>query len=380
MTGMRADNEDRWKVAPIFGTAVFVGVFDGHGGSFCAEYAKEHLYKHLLKVTDDTFVSAAHTELCIMQAFRRCDAELLDLCEKNNDNSGTTASIAVVTDQHVFAASVGDSRIVMSRNGKAVALSEDHKACNFSEAQRIHDHGGEVTVDPYTNISRVMGMLAVSRTLGNKNLRQYGVIAEPECVTVCLEARDQFLLLGSDGVFDVVSNQEAVDLVKSTNTMREAASALVDLAFEYNSHDNATAVVVRLPGWSSEKSLNYTDLLREYNLDEIFFRKTRTTPEWLMRELDKRPSREHLVHMLFEMFDHNRDGTLSREDVATGMELLGHRLSSDDLDFILTISDVDGDGMIGWKEFLQNLTPKAKNRGISDPKPKSLANRDPDPP
>jgi protein phosphatase 2C len=100
---------------------------------------------------------------------------------------------------------VGDSRcIIVQRGGRTVPLSNDHKPNRPDEMRRISALGGKVT---FKNIPRVEGVLAVSRALGDMKLHPY-VTCEPEFTARRLEPNDLFMVMASDGLWDVMTNED----------------------------------------------------------------------------------------------------------------------------------------------------------------------------
>ncbi|CAM0881729.1 unnamed protein product [Alopecurus aequalis] len=173
------------------------GVFDGHGGSSAAEYLKGHLLENLLK--HPAFIT--NTKLAISESYKKTDSDFLDTETNIHREDGSTASTAIFVGNHLYVANVGDSRAVISKAGKAIALFDDHKPNRSDERERIENAGGVVT---FSGTWRVGGVLAMSRAFGDRLLKQF-VVAEPEIQkhTIVLE----FLILASDGLWDVVSNE-----------------------------------------------------------------------------------------------------------------------------------------------------------------------------
>ena len=165
---------------------------------------------------DDALVSAA-----MQSAFTKADAMFLQKCtDENLGNVGTTVTTVLCMGDTMYCANAGDSRTVLSRAGKAINLSEDHKPSNTIEEQRVRDAGGFVVM------GRVMGKLAVSRAIGDSEFKDPNsrlmsefsistplVVPEPEVVVSHIEAADEFLILACDGLWDIFSSQEAVDMV-----------------------------------------------------------------------------------------------------------------------------------------------------------------------
>ncbi|XP_037451013.1 probable protein phosphatase 2C 7 [Triticum dicoccoides] len=117
------------------------GVFDGHGGSCAAEYLKEHLFENLLK--HPAFIS--DTKTAISESYTKTDSDFLDAETNIHREDGSTASTAILIGNHLYVANVGDSRAVISKAGKAIALSDDHKPDRSDERERIENAGGVVT-------------------------------------------------------------------------------------------------------------------------------------------------------------------------------------------------------------------------------------------
>uniref|UniRef100_A0A0E0NCJ6 protein-serine/threonine phosphatase n=1 Tax=Oryza rufipogon TaxID=4529 RepID=A0A0E0NCJ6_ORYRU len=224
--GKRATMEDFYdvKLTEIDGQAVSLfGVFDGHGGPRAAEYLKENLFENLLKHPE--FLT--DTKLAIKSnAFR---------------DDGSTASTAVLVGGHLYVANVGDSRAVVSKAGKAMALSEDHKPNRSDERKRIENAGGVVI---WAGTWRVGGVLAMSRAFGNRLLKPF-VVAEPEIQEELVNEDLECLVLASDGLWDVVENEEAVSLAKTEDLPESVARKLTEIAYSRGSADNITCIVVQ---------------------------------------------------------------------------------------------------------------------------------------
>lgn len=196
--------------------------------------------------------SANAFEHAFAEAFSKVDEEFGRA--KEAAQVGTTAVVALVGDRQLYVGNCGDSRAVLCRAGRAIALTDDHKAAREDETARVEAAGGEVM---WWNGERVMGVLAVSRAIGDHYLRPF-VIAEPEVTILGRSDEDELLLLASDGLWDVLSNQEACSLAQRClrraqqrgasrqTAARVAASVLTRAAIDQGSSDNVTVVVVDL--------------------------------------------------------------------------------------------------------------------------------------
>lgn len=143
----------------------------------------------------------------------------------------------------IWVANVGDSRCVLAHGNRAVELSTDHKPNNPEEKKRIEDLGGSVSLIKGT--WRVEKTLALSRAIGDIHLKPY-VIAQPDILHRRILDTDTWLILATDGIWDVLSSQDAINLIASCKTANEAASRLVVAGHTLGSQDNLTALVVDL--------------------------------------------------------------------------------------------------------------------------------------
>ncbi|KAH9946976.1 protein serine/threonine phosphatase 2C [Amylocystis lapponica] len=154
--------------------------------------------------------------------------------EQNLYTPGASAQVRRV----LYCANAGDARGVLCRAGKAVRLTYDHKGSDKQEAKRIMDAGG------FVMSGRVNGVLAVTRSLGDSSMKEF-VVGSPYTTETELSEDDEFLILACDGLWDVVDDQPAVELVRATTDPRKMAEELMDYAYRNYSTDNVTVLVVR---------------------------------------------------------------------------------------------------------------------------------------
>jgi len=153
--------------------------------------------------------------------------------------------------KRLIIANAGDQRAVLSRASCTVQITTDHKPDEPGEKFRIYNAGGFVNEQ-----KRVNGILALSRSLGDADLQPY-VTFEPEVFFVELKEDDRFLILACDGLWDVMSNTKAVEIVDKYRDPVRAAAALRDYAFLLGSTDNISVIVYRLDDavtWQSLKA------------------------------------------------------------------------------------------------------------------------------
>ncbi|KAL1316786.1 hypothetical protein HN51_068936 [Arachis hypogaea] len=260
--GRRRVMEDAVRVVPGFvpvedesGGYDFFAVYDGHGGSMVANTCREKL--HMLLAEEMKEAKAAgpldwHQVMC--SCFMKMDQEIVG-DEGNDDMSGgntmgSTATVVVVGKEEIVVGNCGDSRAVLCRGGEALPLSRDHKPDREDEKERIEAAGGRV-ID--WNGNRVLGVLATSRSIGDHYMKPF-VIAQPEIQVSRRTDSDEFVVVASDGLWDVVSNSFACQLVRNylsgktdmTTSAEAAATLLAELAMARGSKDNITVIVIQL--------------------------------------------------------------------------------------------------------------------------------------
>ncbi|PKS13326.1 hypothetical protein jhhlp_000097 [Lomentospora prolificans] len=269
----------------------YFAIFDGHAGTFAADWCGKKLHLILEEVVRKN-PTVPMPEL-LDQTFTAVDSQLEKLPLKN---SGCTAAIAVLRwedrpqqppsaslaskrlsavpppsdapkaedssnfkpdgnaivetnigkakgvplrSRVLYTANVGDARIILCRAGKALRLSYDHKGSDENEGRRISNAGGLILNN------RVNGVLAVTRALGDAYIKDL-VTGHPYTTeTVIQPDADEFIIIACDGLWDVCSDQEAVDLVREIEDPNEAAKLLVDHALNRFSTDNLSCMIVR---------------------------------------------------------------------------------------------------------------------------------------
>mmetsp|Transcript_34326 Transcript_34326/g.53545 ORF Transcript_34326/g.53545 Transcript_34326/m.53545 type:complete len:284 (+) Transcript_34326:1089-1940(+) len=144
--------------------------------------------------------------------------------------------------KELYVANAGDSRTILCRGATAIAMSDDHKPDKPSERKRITRAGGTVL---FCGCARVNGILATSRGFGDKELKKY-VISEPDVNHRTLSEGDDFLVLATDGLWDVLSNREVAAIVNRERDAHAASKRLTSEALRHGSMDNVSALVVDL--------------------------------------------------------------------------------------------------------------------------------------
>lgn len=155
-----------------------------------------------------------------------------DSSHNSRTKAGSTAICAVMCDRKLIVANAGDSRGVLCRaNGQVFPLSIDHKPNDTVERERIYKANGWVCVN-----GRVNGMLGLSRAIGdfefktNKSLgpEDQAVTCNPDILSVDIKDDDEFFMLACDGIWDVLTNEEAVAFVREGLQRHEQVSKVVE--------------------------------------------------------------------------------------------------------------------------------------------------------
>lgn len=251
MQGSRPTMEDAHTIRLDFlkrPNAAFVGVYDGHGGQDAAKFSSDTLHEELSKRL------AEDPERDIKEALEDTFLAVDDRLKADSSNAkfdlmGTTAAVALIFEDKVIAAGVGDTRVILATDGQGcVPLTIDHKPNVQEERNRIESAGGIVI------FGRTNGTLAITRALGDFAMKDAEKGAKERCVIAVPEIKEHhtsnldFVLVACDGVWDVLSNQEAVDFVY--NQLKEESCAhpeeiVIRLAKRcLVSRDNVTVVLV----------------------------------------------------------------------------------------------------------------------------------------
>ncbi|XP_003577991.1 probable protein phosphatase 2C 68 [Brachypodium distachyon] len=239
----------------------FYGVFDGHGCSHVADACRDRMHELVAEELPGAGASPDSWTTAMERSFSRMDAEVMAAGGRERDDSascrceahkcdhvGSTAVVAVVEARRVVVSNCGDSRAVLCRDGAPVPLSSDHKPDRPDELERIESAGGRVI---FWEGARVLGVLAMSRAIGDGYLKPF-VSAVPEVTVTERLDGDECLILASDGLWDVVSNQTACDVARAClrrgrdRWCAEAAAMLTKMALTKGSSDNISVVVVDL--------------------------------------------------------------------------------------------------------------------------------------
>ncbi|CAK82162.1 unnamed protein product (macronuclear) [Paramecium tetraurelia] len=212
-----------------------IGICDGHGvnGHFVSDIIKQRLPIYLEFQLQS---QNPDMEECFKNAFELTNSEILQ-SSFDTALSGSTTVIAMIQQNQLWTANVGDSRAILCRNcngWRSIPITRDHKPSDESEKQRILQAGGRIQtsrgdlkimryyIDFFGNnvgpervwLSYIDAPgLAMTRSMGDKIGAQAGVSSIPEVFQFTLSQNDKFLVIASDGVWEYLSNEEVMNIV-----------------------------------------------------------------------------------------------------------------------------------------------------------------------
>ena len=230
--------EDYSKIVDSYmndNTKGFFSLYDGHGGNDTVLYVKEKMPETLAKYLSNN----DNVETAIEMAFHKID-EQLQYCD--SEKTGATAIMVYKTKDYIYCANVGDSKCFLVNKSKSVQLTFDHKCSDEKEVERIKKCGGIVFG------GRVFGQLALTRAFGDYELKKYGVVATPYINKVKIDNDIKFIVLASDGVWDVTNGDDLFKLVESNDNISAAslAKTLVKNSVSNGSRDNVSCIVIKI--------------------------------------------------------------------------------------------------------------------------------------
>ena len=212
-----------------------MAVFDGHGdnGHVVSALARKSLVKNVMEV------GCEH----MAEAFLMTEKEICDKAQAKNADcqmSGSTATLVTIVHNMLNVAHIGDSRALIIKKYLdkliAVPLTLDHKADDMIEKNRIEAAGGKVEKSNRGEVARILipggeYALAVSRTFADTSFKSFGVTCEPFTRKIRLDENDAFIVIATDGLWDVVDNYEVAEVLK-VNDCKNACRKLENLAWD----------------------------------------------------------------------------------------------------------------------------------------------------
>lgn len=220
-------------------------LYDGHGGSEAVEYLNKRMPNLIKSKLAEKLINnnKENREDLISQVlltcFRDVNRELRFTCP---ETAGTTATVVLLFDNKVICANVGDSKAVIYnyKTKESKILTEMHLVSNESEKNRVIKSGGKI------DKGRVNGVLVVTRSLGDHILQDKGVICDPYISINKINLNEEYLIICSDGVWDVVNENSLEDYIQNDKSCKDICISLVDESKKLGSKDNISSIIIKL--------------------------------------------------------------------------------------------------------------------------------------
>ena len=244
----------------------YFAIFDGHGGKDVASFLSINLHHFLIdEINNINFGTNGEENISniiesIKSAFMKIDQNILANENFTND-VGSTATLIFIyynnlnenilnnnndngnknVERTLICANIGDSNGYLITKSNISQMTKPHKCEDTSEVQRIKGTGGIVFQ------GRIFGKLILTRTLGDKEMKKYGVIPVPDFYTKKIEKDDLFVIIASDGIWDVINEEELYKMGNEKELSSEIFSKkIMDLAKERDTRDNSSCIVIKL--------------------------------------------------------------------------------------------------------------------------------------
>ena len=230
--------EDKGKAIDCFNNnpnnALFC-LFDGHGGNEVSTYLQNHFSSFFKEIINNI------TETSMKNLFNQIDEKLK---QNNYYNVGSTANIIYITNENnkkiLYSANVGDTRSILISNNQVRRLSYDHRASDPQEYSRIINGGGIVFR------GRVYGVLMLSRAFADWELKNFGVSCIPHFCKVELNEFDKYVVIASDGVWDVFNDNDILRMSFNVASAKEFCGKIIQESLRKGSTDNLSCFVIKI--------------------------------------------------------------------------------------------------------------------------------------
>lgn len=240
----RDNMEDMYKIIECFlndSNKQLFCLYDGHGSGEIAKFAKDHFAEIF---STQLTQSKNNIEKALTNSFLKLDDEIKS--KILSENAGSTACVCYFTTESnkrvLYTANVGDTRAVLVSKAEVKRLSYDDKCSDHLEEQRVKTSGGIIFN------GRVFGQLILTRALGDHSLKKCGVISTPHINKHFITETDQFLTIASDGVWDVIKDEDLINIFSNNSSLdiNQLASLIVSTALELESKDNISCILIKI--------------------------------------------------------------------------------------------------------------------------------------
>ncbi|EIW67659.1 hypothetical protein TREMEDRAFT_64254 [Tremella mesenterica DSM 1558] len=298
----------------LAGQVAFFGIYDGHGGKDVAGFLRDHLHE-LIESVEPSFAEELISwtkerhggyyrrwrggnlsrlvrekdqglmlDERLTLAFLQADRDILERVN-NAERCGSTGTVALLHSLdspgqpywsskrlNMIIGHCGDTKALLCHRptGQVHTLTERHHAEARVEAARLRRMGADRLVADSFGETRWMGAIENTRGFGDGKWKSSGVTAEPEIITRVIDGSDySYLILVTDGLTSLMSDQELIDLARNASDPTRAAKTIVHFAEDLGANDNCTCIVVPLAGWGKVGGMDMTEERREYRRRQV---------------------------------------------------------------------------------------------------------------
>ena len=230
----------------------YFSIFDGHGGVQVSSFLKDnfHIYLteelKLISLSNNTELNNKKIITSINIAFEKIDKVIIENKSFKNEMGSTGTIILLYRDPNnpyqrfIICANVGDSKGYIINKKNVKKITTDHICSDSSEVNRIRNTGGAVFS------GRVFGVLMLTRSFGDKEFKQCGVLATPSIFISSIENNDLYAVIASDGVWDMITEENLFELSKEKMSSEEFSKKIVITSLEKGTQDNISCFVIKL--------------------------------------------------------------------------------------------------------------------------------------
>ena len=238
----------------------YFGIFDGHSGHEVALFLSKDLHKiisnqlmniniNTSNIKNDDIESINNTIIQIIKnSFKFADEQIINNISYNK-SVGSTGTIILlykiknskdILSRYIICANIGDSKGYLLTKNNVIQITKDHICSDLKEVERIKKNGGIV----FNN--RVFGTLMLTRSFGDKEMKQYGVISIPDCFSRKIKDEDLYIIIASDGIWDAVCEEEIMQMGGERLSSDDFSKKIVKLAIDKGTIDNISCIVIKL--------------------------------------------------------------------------------------------------------------------------------------
>lgn len=257
--GRRETNEDQHNIILSPKNLSFFSIYDGHGGKFVSKYLYETLYKYFIKLSFNQINNTDRFKNYVKSVYNAVQSKLITNHSRVAKFTGSTALVALIFNNLLYVINLGDCRaIACNIRNRSVQLSVDHKPGNPDETRRIKNLGGFIAFD---GMDWRVKDLSVSRSFGDLDTNPF-VTYIPEVYKYSLKEL-KYVVLGCDGLWDVLKNQEVVNFINvqlelikqnkiifthqvNKQSKNNIAKLLAEYAYKRGSQDNISVTIIFL--------------------------------------------------------------------------------------------------------------------------------------